>query len=351
MQVKKYRARTIKEAIAMVKNGMGPEAMILSTKKLGNEGQEGLFEIAALPGADGSSQAELSPLGEVKSELMTIREMIYLLNASTSTLERTLLNPALIGLYAQLIRSGLKDQYARLFIEKAGALNGVESPSSKRILDSTMREIMQVIEVKDPFRVSNSRQIVAAFIGTTGVGKTTTIAKLAAQLMLKAGKKVGLVSIDNYRIGAMEQLKTYAHILGIPCFPAFSRKDLLSALRRMERNDVVLIDTAGQSHYDKARIEELRKMMTDDLAISTHLLLSVATTESEMNQTALNFSPLKFESYVFTKIDEAERCGSVINQVMKLPAPISYITTGQNVPEDIEKAEKRRILQLLFNTN
>lgn len=351
MQVKKYRARTIKEAIAMVKNGMGPEAMILSTKKLGNEGQEGLFEIAALPGADGSSQAELNPLGEVKSELMTIREMIYLLNASTSTLERTLLNPALIGLYAQLIRSGLKDQYARLFIEKAGALNGVESPSSKRILDSTMREIMQVIEVKDPFRVSNSRQIVAAFIGTTGVGKTTTIAKLAAQLMLKAGKKVGLVSIDNYRIGAMEQLKTYAHILGIPCFPAFTRKDLLAALRRMERNDVVLIDTAGQSHYDKARIEELRKMMTDDLAISTHLLLSVATTESEMNQTALNFSPLKFESYVFTKIDEAERCGSVINQVMKLPAPISYITTGQNVPEDIEKAEKRRILQLLFNTN
>ena len=351
MQVKKYRARTIKEAIAMVKNGMGPEAMILSTKKLGNEGQEGLFEIAALPGADGSSQAELNPLGEVKSELMTIREMIYLLNASTSTLERTLLNPALIGLYAQLIRSGLKDQYARLFIEKAGALNGVEAPSSKRILDSTMREIMQVIEVKDPFRVSNSRQIVAAFIGTTGVGKTTTIAKLAAQLMLKAGKKVGLVSIDNYRIGAMEQLKTYAHILGIPCFPAFTRKDLLSALRRMERNDVVLIDTAGQSHYDKARIEELRKMMTDDLAISTHLLLSVATTESEMNQTALNFSPLKFESYVFTKIDEAERCGSVINQVMKLPAPISYITTGQNVPEDIEKAEKRRILQLLFNTN
>lgn len=351
MQVRKYRARTIKEAIAMVRNGMGPEAMILSTKKLGEEGQERLFEIAALPAADESSQTEANPFAEVKSELMTIREMIYLLNAASGTLERIILNPALIGLYAQLIRSGLNDQYARLFIEKAGALNSVEYSSSKGIRDKTVKEIMQVIEVKDPFKVSDGRQIIAAFIGTTGVGKTTTIAKLAAQLMLTAGKKVGLVSIDNYRIGAMEQLKTYAHILGIPCFPAFTRRDLLSALRRMERNDVVLIDTAGQSHYDKARIEELRKIMTGDLAINTHLLLSVPTTESEMNQAALNFSPLKFESYVFTKIDEAERCGSVINQVMTLPTPISYITTGQNVPEDIEKAEKRRILQLLFNRN
>jgi len=113
----------------------------------------------------------------------------------------------------------------------------------------------------------------------------------------------------------------------------------------------VLIDTAGQSQYDRARIEELKKIMTDDLAISSHLLLSVATTESEMNKAAINFSLLQFQSYIFTKIDEAERFGSVINQIMKLPLPISYITTGQNVPEDIERASKEKILNLLLNKN
>ena len=113
----------------------------------------------------------------------------------------------------------------------------------------------------------------------------------------------------------------------------------------------MLIDTAGQSQYDLARIEELKRMITDDLTISTHLLLSVATTESEMNRTAINFSPLKFQSYIFTKMDEADRCGSVINQIMKLRTPISYITTGQNVPEDIEKAQKRKILHMLLSKN
>jgi flagellar biosynthesis protein FlhF len=351
MQIRKYQAGTIKEAIAMVKNVLGPEAMILSTKKVGNKGENSLFEIAAVPAGDHSSQTNLGPLKEVKSELMSIREMIYLLNHSGGTFERIILNPALTKLYAQLVRRGVKDYYAKLFLEKAGALNEVSADPVKAIRERTIKAIMEVIEVRDPFTPKDKRQVVAAFVGTTGVGKTTTIAKLAAQLMLKGGKKVGLISIDNYRIGAMEQLKTYAHILGIPCFPAFTRKDLLFALRRMERTNVVLIDTAGQSQYDTGRIEALKEMMSDDLAISSHLLLSVATTESEMNQTALNFSPLGFQSYIFTKIDEAESCGSVINQIMRLRAPISYLTTGQNVPEDIERAHKGRILQLLLNRN
>ena len=351
MQVRKYQAGTIKEAVAMVRNVLGPEAMILSTKKLGKKGENSLFEIAAVPAGDHSSHTNLSPLREVKSELMSIREMVYLLNHSGGTFERIILNPALTNLYAQLIRSGVKDHYAKLFLEKAGALDGVSAAPVKDIRERAIKEIMEVIELRDPFTPTDKRQVVAAFVGTTGVGKTTTIAKLAAQLMLKAGKKVGLVSIDNYRIGAMEQLKTYAHILGIPCFPAFTRKDLLFALKRMETADAVLIDTAGQSQYDTDRIEALKKMMTNDLAISSHLLLSVATTESEMNQTALNFSPLGFQSYIFTKIDETETCGSVINQIMRLQAPISYLTTGQNVPEDIERAHKLKILKLLLNRN
>ena len=359
MQVKKYRAKTIKGAIGRVRKVLGPEAMIISTRRLGERGESDGFEIAAVPAGDDTSNKDSSTFGEVKSELMSIKEMIYLLNHSSSIIEKLMMNPTILNLYAKLIRNGVSDHYARVFLERAGTLQEQPADHTDNIRDKTIKEIMHVIEVKDPFeaclpqpgmsgQARDKNQVIAAFIGTTGVGKTTTIAKLAAQLMLKARKKVGLISIDSYRIGAMEQLKTYAHILGIPCFPAFNRKDLLFALRKMEGRDVVLIDTAGQSQYDMSRIDELKKMMTADLAISSHLLLSVGTTESEMSRTAVNFGPLQFQSYIFTKIDEAERCGSIINQIMRLHAPISYITTGQNVPEDIEGASKEKILNLLL---
>ena len=372
MQVKKYRASTIKEAIARVKNVLGPEAMIISTKKLGGMNRNNLFEVTAVPAVDKISSENSNPFGEVKSELMSIKEMIYLLNHSNGIMEKLMMNPAILNLYAKLIKNGVNDHYARIFLERARVFEEYPDDHMNNMREKVIRKIMQVIEVKDPFeaclpprlpsvgqglsesdggQAKDRNQIIAAFIGTTGVGKTTTIAKLAAQLMLKARKKVGLLSIDNYRIGAIEQLKTYANILGIPCFPVFNRKDLFFALKRMEGRDVVLIDTAGQSQYDSSRIEELKKMMPNDLAISSHLLLSVSTTESEMNKTAINFSPLRFQSYIFTKIDEAEKRGSIINQIMKLNLPISYITTGQNVPEDIEMADKESILNLLLNIN
>jgi len=347
MQVKKFRAKTIRDATAKVKKALGSSAMIISTNKLTQSGAGNLFEIAAVPAGGDSFNENSDPFGQVKSELMSIKEMICLLNQSGGVLEKLITNPALLNLYAKLITNGVSDYNARLFLERAGAFNG-HTGRVDDIKQRAVNEIAKVIKTKDPFDVADKKQKIAAFIGTTGVGKTTTIAKLAAQLMFKAHKKVGLISIDTYRIGAMEQLRTYANILGVPCLQAFKKKDLFFALKKLKDRDVVLIDTAGQSQYDRARIEELTRMMPDDLAIDSHLLLSVATTESEMNKTAVNFSPLKFKSYIFTKVDEAERIGSTINQIIKFNLPVSYITTGQNVPDDIEQADRGRIVNLLL---
>lgn len=351
MQVKKYQARTIKEATAKVKDVLGHDAMIISTKKIEGSGKHNLFEITAIPPEDDISSEHSVLFGEVKSELMSIKEMLYLVNHCGGFSEKLLLTPGILNIYARLIKNGVNDYYARHFLERTGVFNGHFDDGVNSVKEKVFKEIMQVIKTKDPFNLGDNRRLIAAFIGTTGVGKTTTIAKIAAQLILKAQKKVGLISIDAYRIGAMEQLKTYADILGIPCFRAFKKKDLLFALKRMERKNVVLIDTAGQSHYDMSRIEELKKMMPGDMNISTHLLLNVATRESEMNKAAVNFSALNYLSYIFTKTDETERCGSIINQVMKLNLPISYITTGQKVPEDIERADKEKILKLLLSKN
>ena len=344
MQVKKYRAKTIDGATAKVKDDLGMDAMICSTKRIKGGFGDHMFEISAVPAGTAVPDA----MGEIKSELVSIKEMIYLLNHSGDLGERLMMDPDVLNLYAKLIRNGVDDKYARIFLERGGAFKERPKKHANRLRVDAIREIRRMIRVIKPFEIDSNKRVISALIGTTGVGKTTTIAKLTAQLMLNAGKKVGLISIDGYRIGALEQLKTYANILGVPCFPAFNRKDLLFALKRLEGKDIVLIDTAGQSQYDMSRMEELKKMMTDNMDINCHLLLSAATSELEMSSTAINFSSLKYQSYIFTKIDETEVCGPIINQIMKLNLPVSFITTGQNVPEDIEAADREKIIKLLL---
>jgi len=208
MQVKKYRARTIKEATDKVKRVLGPEAMIISTAKIKGPAKNNFFEITAASAEPDGPDETTNMCKDVKSELMSIKEMIYFLNHSNGILEKLITNPDILNLYGKMIRCGVKDQYARLFLGRTGLFNGHANDSPQKIRAKTINEIMKVIEVKDPFEKSDAHPVIAAFFGTTGVGKTTTIAKLAAQQMLKARKRVGLISIDTYRIGAMEQLKT-----------------------------------------------------------------------------------------------------------------------------------------------
>jgi len=366
MRVNKYCAKTIKEATALIKNNLGQDAMIVSTDRFKGEDGSDMFEMAAVSGgadtAGNCADLQVSrtvdtveetsdSLGEVKAELINIKEVLSLLQTSGGAVDKLMMDPVGLSFYAKLIRQGVDAHCAKNILERSGAFKNYSHNRAGIIKKRAVKELMQVIDVKDPFVAAetSNNQIIAAFIGTTGVGKTTTIAKLAAQLMLKYKKKVGLVSIDTYRIGALEQLKIYANILGIPCFQAFERKDLLFAFGKMKSKDVILIDTAGQSQYDMQRIKELKEMIGDDSTISSHLLLSVGTTQSEMVKTAASFVPLKFQTYIFTKLDESEKFGSIINQMMKLKLPVSYITAGQNVPEDIELADKKTILNLLLN--
>lgn len=349
MQANVYRGRSIGEVTARIRNALGPDAMILSSKKVA--GEEGLFEIAAIPSRDASPEVNPHPLNELRAELMTLKEMIHLSNLSESRMERLLAAPVILQLYSRLIRNGVKDRYARLFLERGGAFDvtsGSEAISAKK---RTLREIALAIEIEDPFDTRHEGRIVAALIGTTGVGKTTTTAKLAARLMLRSKKKVGLISIDGYRIGAMEQLRTYADILGMPYSPAFCPKDLALALKRMEDRDVVLIDTAGLSHNDTPKMDALRGILGSEAKVTCHLLLQAATQESEMLRIAERFRELDYASYIFTKMDESGTAGALLNQVMSFNRPISYITTGQNVPDDIEKGDRMRFLGWMLNKN
>jgi flagellar biosynthesis protein FlhF len=224
--------------------------------------------------------------------------------------------------------------------------------SPKEITKRVLMEVHKAISIFNPFKTSKKSQNenkFVSFVGPTGVGKTTTIAKLAADLHLKQKKKVGLISIDGYRIGAVEQLKTYAAIIGIPFVTAFSPEDIGSAVKRMQSCDVVLIDTAGMSHLDEERLKELATVLDRYPEISTQLVLSATTRRDDMKDIVEHFSIVNPRSYVFTKLDETRSCGGIIDQILNFRLPVSFITNGQNVPEDIAEATKRGISRMVLN--
>lgn len=355
MEVRKFRASTIREATNMVRKHLGSDALILSSRKLddGKYGMPGLFEIQAVEGK--KIGGDLVPDGRAgsascdiyRSDLARIEEMLFLLNSSRFAIDGLLKKPGAMELYVKMIRNGISEANAQGFMKEGGAFVNDAGRAPELLYENVLKAILGRIEVKDVFETAHE-QVVAAFVGPTGVGKTTTIAKLVADLTLKKKADVGLISIDNYRIGAMEQLKTYAAILGVPCFPAFSRNDLQSAMIALKGKDVILIDTAGQSHYDTVRMQELAGLVHSDRSITCHLLLSVSTSASEIYNIAKSFGKLNCDSIIFTKTDESKERGSIINQIVKLKKPVSYVTVGQRVPEDIMKATKTGILNLVF---
>lgn len=347
----KYFAATVEEATAQIHGSLGPDAMIVSTQRLQGKDGRTFFEISAVPGHDTEAPAPDPPpdtLNEIKGELVRLQEMMTVMNTPGLSLPHLLAHPALMPVCSRMIRQGIETGVIGKILEKAGLLDGVSQLPPREAARLVARAIEQMLPVDDPFASETRQQKIAAVVGTTGVGKTTTIAKMAANLIMRHRKSVGLISIDTYRIGAREQLKNYADILGIPCFQAFTPGDLGLALGRLQGKDVVLIDTAGQSQYDMARLEGLKSMIGKESSIDVHLLLNVGGAPPEMNETVFRFSPLSFKTYIFTKLDETRMMGNIINQVVKYPRPVSFVTAGQNVPEDIEVANGKKLSALML---
>ncbi len=375
MNKKIFRAANIQEALANIKEEMGGDAMILSTRKIPRkpldpygkdyfEVEAGLKEVDAVKRENSrgeNSFREENPFGEedegvfesLKGDISEIRDMIAIAGFGSGIQNILCQNFESVGVLASFLRAGVSERLAISLIERATQTldpNLAQPERIKQLKKNVMTLCLDRLEVKDYFTRNNSSGVphVAAFVGPTGVGKTTTIAKLAALLSLKRKMKVGLISIDNYRIGAFEQLKAYASIMGLLCVPAFSAQDLACALDRMKSMDVVLIDTAGHSHYDNQKIDEILKLIKSDFGISVHLTLSVTAESINMKEAASAFSVFNPDTYVFTKIDETKRCGKILDQINELNLPVSLITNGQRVPEDLIVPDKQALLRTIL---
>ncbi len=185
-------------------------------------------------------------------------------------------------------------------------------------------------------------------IGPTGVGKTTTIAKLAANLKLRQNRKVGLITIDTYRIAAVEQLRTYAQIIHVPLRVVMTPDELSAAIDEMDDLDAILIDTAGRSQRNVERLDELKEFLDAAAADEVHLVLSTTANVKNLQAAMDRFGSLGANKLILTKLDEAVSFGMILSIVKRMDAALSFVTTGQDVPDDIEVGQGRRLAQRIL---
>lgn len=219
----------------------------------------------------------------------------------------------------------------------------------ERLREFFHQAVRKLIRVSEPFHTHRQQQKRIALVGPTGVGKTTTIAKLAADYLLHGGASITLVTIDTYRIAAVEQLKVYGEIMNLPVEVVLTPEQLQEALARHRDKELILIDTAGRSPRDVQSIEELSRFLGPGAGIENHLVLAAPTRDRELQETVNRFGKLPLQSLIFTKLDECDQRGSLLNVSLRGNLPLSYLTSGQRVPEDLVVAEPSSLAGFITN--
>lgn len=409
MTIKTYRGRTIAEALAQVKKDLGKDAVILHTRTYKAGGVLGLgahtmTEITAtdtltaaatparprlratpppmtapvaielppdttprripeplpvstpMPAASETRAAALladnSVPGALRDELAAIKRLVGQV-LQTSRGNRPIgVSDALFDCYLKLVQAEVASEVADDIV--AGVrdeLRGSELADPAIVRPAVLRRLAAYIPVSTTARSerpADGRPLTIALVGPTGVGKTTTVAKLAATYKLRRNKRVGLVTSDTYRIAAVDQLRTYANIIGLNLKVAMSPSEMRQACESLSDCDVILIDTAGRSPHDDARLSELQRIIAAANPHETHLVLSSTAGEAAMRAAVDRFANIKPNHVIFTKLDEAVSFGTLINIASRINASLSYVTTGQEVPDQIEPGDPQRLARLVL---
>jgi len=389
MKIKRYEASSIQEAIIKIKNDLGENAILLSSKRL-RGGRNPLFELTAaadevqverrsstLPRAEprGTGRTPVTPpesqetlhafrrdLDDLKAlvieanrknilygELMELKESLSTFFDMLGIRKTEGKHQPLSKLYYNLVAGGVsKDRAYRL----VGTIRKGLTARAEDDYDGVLRSAEEFIQKSLVPSYERTRQgRVVAFVGPTGVGKTTTLAKLAARWSLEKNKKVGLVTADTYRIAAVEQLRTYAKIMGLPLEVASEKEEFKNALRKLQDRDVILIDTPGRSFSDETHLQRLRDYLHLEIPVETNLLISMTASPENMLATTSRFDKVGYDAIIFTKLDESNTYGLIYNIVDQVGKPVYYVTHGQNVPQDIESLDPAKLARMVVRNS
>jgi flagellar biosynthesis protein FlhF len=300
--------------------------------------------------AQRSAARDEDSLARIHADLREMRQTIHRLSSQSAGLRDADWPENLVVLYQQLIFGGLEEKFARRLMEEAAKTvpaREIEDFAYVKIFMARM--LMRIVKVTGGFQPEPGQRKVCALVGPTGVGKTTTVAKIASEQLLQHRRQVALITVDTFRIAAVEQLKVYAKIMSLPISVVSSRAELRQALDHYADKELVLVDTGGRSQRDSLQMSELRQLLGDDAGVETYLALSAATKDVDQTEITRRFGEVPLRGVIFTKLDESGTFGSLFNHAIRFKLPIAYLTTGQKVPEDLETASKERLVDLLLN--
>jgi flagellar biosynthesis protein FlhF len=379
MQVKRYEAVNIQNALAKIKSDMGPDAIVLSTKRL--HGEHNLIEVLAAKD-NGCEEQEIITGDNLKCTDNTVysvkdREILFSLRSEIEEMKMLLRRAEREKQCEELVE--LKDYLSTFFdVFGLGSKGEDKSPLSKiyyylisrgisktkscHLLDKMKqsypsREVddyekgLKIAEdlLKGTFIEGGKQEKrVKVFLGPTGVGKTTTLAKLAARYYLEQKKSVGLITADTFRIAAVEQLRTYARIMGLPLEVVTGRENFRQSMERLHDKECILVDTPGRGREETGHLSKLKDMFAGDWDIEKNLLLSLTSSRESMMDVVGRFSTFGYDKIILTKLDECTHCGIVCDVIERASKPVSYISTGQNVPHDIEQTNPGRLAELIM---
>ncbi len=365
-----YRAGTLKEALAQVRRDLGSRALILETREVRRRrmfglGSRELIEVTASsepaeargagPGSpvapvaipSASSEALHSRFGEQLSRLHAMVEDL----SRHGRLDHLLpdLPGELVPTYAELLEADVPEALARRLVRYVAERIEPGDVGRPEVVRDVLREAVEsCVPVAPPIAAVAGTRRVVALVGPTGVGKTTTVAKLAANFKLAHGLRPGLVTVDTYRIAAVEQLRTYAEIIDLPLAVANAPGEMARAIDELGDVDLVLIDTAGRSPRDEVKIRELAAFLAAARPDEVHLVLSAVAGERSLRAAVERFAVVRADRLILTKLDEADGLGGVLAVLGQADRPVSYLTTGQAVPDDIEPADRARLARLIL---
>lgn len=343
MRVKKYVGSTMQDTIFKVKADLGPEAIILNTRKY-KTGFFGLFgktQIEVLAALEEEKKEDKQTLDEINN----LKNMISELNKKWQSDDSLRDLPEELGfIYQHLNIQGVSADFRNKFIEEINK----KHYDQDKLLDICKAKLADFLGQPQPID-SQSLPRIIAFIGPTGVGKTTTIAKLAARYALDEEKKVALITTDTYRIAAVQQLKTYSDIINVPMQVVYNIEELKETLeQKFADYDMIFVDTAGSSWNDKIQLARLKEFVNKDFVDEIHLIISMNTKSSDIDSIIGQFIDLDPDKIVLSKLDETRTYGDIINIRSQYDLPFSYITYGQDVPDDLQLAKANLLVNYIM---
>ena len=387
MLIKKFQANTNAEAIMLAMEELGKDAIIMSVKNINPRGIYKLFKkptVEVTAAIDDSVPAEDKRLKEHEKKSSVFSDVIEeekkeVSADNTQKLEQKLENLQIILekqiqekpvkevedkisddknlsclrlIYNQMVDNEVDEIYANQIISEIEQTLKKDSPINQ-ILSAVYQKIVLKLGPSKSLDLDGNNTKFIFFIGPTGVGKTTTIAKIASSLIMEKKKKVAFVTSDTYRIAAVEQLRTYANILDVPMHVIYDADEMKNVRDELNGYDIVLIDTAGRSHKNREQRDDIERliMSVPEAEREIYLVLSVTTKYRDLLKITETYSQISDYRLVFTKLDETTSYGNILNIRMATGASLSYSTFGQNVPDDISRTDAQLIAKQLLGGN